>query len=213
MELIGHRQLGASQPRAWQALNDPSILKQAIPGCERFERVSDTEYALTVALKIGPVSAKFNGKVLLNDIVAPDSYSLIFEAQGGMAGFGKGESKVKLTPTPEGGCELTYTVQSQVGGKIAQLGQRLIEGAAKSLADDFFKRFDNALQAEMHPSAQPNPDLAPQTTTTQAALSSASAVQSQEHLYLESNPFARRALYGITFAASLLLIYFWVTLK
>jgi hypothetical protein len=213
MELIGHRQLGASQPRAWQALNDPAILKQAIPGCERFERVSDTEYALTVALKIGPVSAKFNGKVLLSDIVAPDSYSLIFEAQGGMAGFGKGESKVKLTPTPDGGCELTYTVQSQVGGKIAQLGQRLIEGAAKSLADDFFKRFDNALQTEMHESAQDNANSTLMNATSQAAMTGAGAVHSQEHLYLESNPFARRALYGITFAAALLLIYFWVTLK
>ena len=213
MELIGHRQLGASQPRAWQALNDPAILKQAIPGCERFERVSDTEYALTVALKIGPVSAKFNGKVFLSDIIAPQSYSLVFEAQGGMAGFGKGESKVKLTPSPDGGCELTYTVQSQVGGKIAQLGQRLIEGAAKSLADDFFKRFDHALQADMDQNTLLNAQLALESggTGTETTLSGGTGTPQQ--LYLESNPFARRALYGITFAAALLLIYFWVTLK
>jgi len=196
MELLGHRQLGASQPQAWQALNDPAILKLAIPGCERFERVSDTEYALTVALKIGPVSAKFNGKVLLNDIVPPHSYSLAFEAQGGMAGFGKGESKVTLTPSANGGCELSYAVNSQVGGKIAQLGQRLIEGAAKSLADDFFKRFETALIDSLTPSGE---DHHQQTT--------------EEPLYLESNPFARKALYGITFAVAMLLLYFWVTLK
>ena len=209
MELLGHRQLGASQLQAWRALNDPAILKQAIPGCERFERVSDTEYALTVALKIGPVAAKFNGKVFLKDISAPDSYSLVFEAQGGMAGFGKGESKVKLTPIAEGGCELTYTVQSQVGGKIAQLGQRLIEGAAKSLADDFFKRFDKALEAELNQ----NGGFGPEASTQASSQASDGQVRPDQSFYLESNPFARKALYGITFAASLLLLYFWLTLK
>ena len=209
MELLGHRQLGASQLQAWRALNDPAILKQAIPGCERFERVSDTEYALTVALKIGPVAAKFNGKVFLKDISAPDSYSLVFEAQGGMAGFGKGESKVKLTPIAEGGCELTYTVQSQVGGKIAQLGQRLIEGAAKSLADDFFKRFDKALEDELNQ----NGGFGPEASTQASSQASDGQVRPDQSFYLESNPFARKALYGITFAASLLLLYFWLTLK
>ena len=93
MELLGHRQLGASQSQTWQALNNPAILQQAIPGCERFEKISETEYSVTVALKIGPVSAKFNGKVNLKDIVAPSSYALVFEAQGGMAGFGKANQK------------------------------------------------------------------------------------------------------------------------
>ena len=196
MELLGHRQLGASQTQAWQALNDPAVLKLSIPGCERFERVSDTEYSLTVALKIGPVAAKFNGKVLLNDINPPNSYSLAFEAQGGMAGFGKGESKVTLTPSAEGGCELSYSVCSQVGGKIAQLGQRLIEGAAKSLADDFFKRFEAALIESLAQNSQPAPES-----------------KTEEPLYLESNPFARKALYGITFAVAMLLLYFWLSLK
>jgi len=201
MELLGHRHLGASQSQAWQALNDPEILKQSIPGCEKFERVSDTEYALTVALKIGPVSAKFTGKVFLNDIVVPSSYSLVFEAQGGMAGFGKGESKVTLAPSAQGGCELSYTVNSQVGGKIAQLGQRLIEGAAKSLADDFFKRFESALNESLSKTGVNN------------ATDTANAQNTPETFYLESNPFARKALYGITFAVALLLLYYWVTLK
>ncbi|MSQ57344.1 MAG: carbon monoxide dehydrogenase, partial [Limnohabitans sp.] len=103
-------------------------------------------------LKIGPVSAKFTGKVSLMDIVPPNSYALQFEAQGGVAGFGKGTSKVLLTPMPEG-CELSYTVNSQVGGKIAQLGQRLIDGAAKSLAEDFFQRFENEL-LKLYPASQ-----------------------------------------------------------
>ena len=145
MDMQGSRALAVSQQQAWNSLNDPEILKMCIPGCEKLELVNENEYAVTVAVKIGPVSAKFNGKVKLADIQAPVSYSLQFEAQGGVAGFGQGESKVELMPR-EGGCELRYTVHSKVGGKIAQLGQRLIDGVAKSLAEDFFKRFDEALQ-------------------------------------------------------------------
>ena len=145
MDMQGNRLLAVSQQQAWDSLNDPEMLKMCIPGCEKFELVTENEYAVTVAVKIGPVSAKFNGKVKLADIEAPVSYALQFEAQGGVAGFGQGESKVELIPR-EGGCELKYTVHSKVGGKIAQLGQRLIDGVAKSLAEDFFKRFDEALQ-------------------------------------------------------------------
>lgn len=147
MDMQGNRLLAVSQQQAWDSLNDPEILKTCIPGCEKFELVNENEYAVTVAVKIGPVSAKFNGKVKLADIQAPVSYALQFEAQGGVAGFGQGESKVELLPH-EGGCELKYTVHSKVGGKIAQLGQRLIDGVAKSLAEDFFKRFEEALQAK-----------------------------------------------------------------
>lgn len=147
MDMQGNRLLAVSQQQAWDSLNDPEMLKSCIPGCEKFELVGENEYAVTVAVKIGPVSAKFNGKVKLADIQAPSSYSLQFEAQGGVAGFGQGESKVELMPR-EGGCELKYTVHSKVGGKIAQLGQRLIDGVAKSLAEDFFKRFEEALQAK-----------------------------------------------------------------
>ncbi len=145
MDMQGNRLLAVSQQQAWDSLNDPAMLKKCIPGCEKFELVTENEYAVTVAVKIGPVSAKFNGKVKLADIQAPVSYALQFEAQGGVAGFGQGESKVELIPR-EGGCELKYTVHSKVGGKIAQLGQRLIDGVAKSLAEDFFKRFEEALQ-------------------------------------------------------------------
>ena len=125
MDMTGQRALAATQQQAWDALNDPDILKACIPGCEKFELDGDNAYAVTAGIKIGPVSAKFNGKVQLTDIVAPSSYKLHFEAQGGVAGFGKGESSVELKPLDQG-CELCYTVHSTVGGKIAQLGQRLI---------------------------------------------------------------------------------------
>ena len=153
MDMQGNRQLGVSQQQAWDALNDPAILKACIPGCEKFELTADNQYAVLVAVKIGPVAAKFNGKVTLADIQAPNSYALQFEAQGGVAGFGQGESKVELVANAQG-CELRYTVHSKVGGKIAQLGQRLIDGVAKSLAEDFFKRFELALQ-EKYPESAP----------------------------------------------------------
>ena len=146
MDMQGSRVLNATQEQTWQALNDPDILKACIPGCDKFELAEPNVYAVVVALKIGPVAAKFTGKVSLMDIVPPNSYALQFEAQGGIAGFGKGESKVELKPV-EGGVELSYTVHSQVGGKIAQLGQRLIDGVAKTLAEDFFTRFEEQLIA------------------------------------------------------------------
>ncbi len=146
MDMQGSRVLNATQEQAWQALNDPDILKACIPGCDKFELAEPNVYSVGVALKIGPVAAKFTGKVSLMDIVPPKSYALQFEAQGGIAGFGKGESKVELKPV-DGGVELNYTVHSQVGGKIAQLGQRLIDGVAKTLAEDFFTRFEEQLQA------------------------------------------------------------------
>jgi len=154
MEMLGNRRLGVTQQQAWEALNDPETLKKCIPGCDKFEPSGNNEYAVALAVKIGPVSAKFNGKVALAEIMPPDSYRLSFEGQGGVAGFAKGSSSVTLRPVADGtpGCELDYTVQAQVGGKIAQLGQRLIDGVAKSMAEDFFKRFDAEME-RVHPEA------------------------------------------------------------
>jgi len=171
MDMLGQRVLHVTQAQAWDALNDPAILKSCIPGCDKFELSEANVYNVGVAIKIGPVSAKFTGKVTLSDIQAPNSYALNFEAQGGVAGFGKGESKVSLHPHAEG-CELQYTVHSTVGGKLAQLGQRLIDGAAKSLAEDFFKRFDEALQAK-YPATEGE---APVVTSTEQAAPSAGSV-------------------------------------
>lgn len=144
MQMQGSRQLAANAEQAWQALNDPEVLKACIPGCDRFEAQGEGVYGLGVSIKIGPVSAKFSGKVTLDQVNPPVSYVLHFEAQGGVAGFGKGSSSVKLEPNAQG-VLLVYEVSSQVGGKLAQVGQRLIDAAAKSLAEDFFKRFEAAL--------------------------------------------------------------------
>jgi len=147
MDMQGTRQLAISQQQAWDALNDPAVLKTCIPGCDKVEPLGDNQYAIGMALKIGPVSARFSGKITLSDINPPASYKINFEGQGGPAGFGKGDSAVTLTPNADG-CELAYTVHASVGGKIAQLGQRLIDGAARSMAEDFFKRFDNEMQRQ-----------------------------------------------------------------
>lgn len=149
MEMQASRQLAVTQQQAWDALNDPAVLKACIPGCDKVEATGENAFAIGMALKIGPVSAKFKGNITLSDINPPASYKLSFEGQGGPAGFGKGSAAVVLTPNAQG-CELAYTVQASVGGKVAQLGQRLIDGAAKSMAEDFFKRFDEEMQKQ-HP--------------------------------------------------------------
>lgn len=152
MDMQGSRLLPVTQDQAWAALNNPDILKACIPGCDKFELAEPDVYAVGVSLKIGPVAAKFSGKVSLLDIQAPNSYAMQFEAQGGVAGFGKGTAKVSLAPVATG-CELSYTVNSQVGGKLAQLGQRLIDGVAKNLSEDFFQRFENEL-VKLHPAGE-----------------------------------------------------------
>ncbi len=154
MEMQGTRQLKVNQQQAWDALNNPEVLKACIPGCDRIEASGENEFSMGTALKIGPVSAKFTGKIMLTDMQPPASYTLNFEGQGGVAGFGKGTAKVNLTPNAEG-CELSYSVTAQVGGKIAQLGQRLIDGVAKSLSEEFFKRFDAETEKLYPPQAQP----------------------------------------------------------
>lgn len=145
MDMQATRELAVSQQQAWDSLNDPEVLKACIPGCDSVLPNGENQYAIGMALRIGPVSAKFKGQITLTDIVPPHSYRILFEGQGGPAGFGKGHAAVQLSPTPAG-CTLSYTVQASVGGKVAQLGQRLIDGAARSLAEDFFRRFDDNMQ-------------------------------------------------------------------
>ena len=140
MEMNGSRTVPADIDTTWRALNDPEVLKACIPGCESVERVSDNEYRLTMTVRVGPVSARFTGRIVLADIVAPTSYTLSFEGQGGAAGFAKGEARVTLA-ADEPGTRIDYQVKSQVGGKLAQIGSRLVDGAAAKVADDFFARF------------------------------------------------------------------------
>jgi carbon monoxide dehydrogenase subunit G len=163
MDMQASRQLAVTQQQAWDALNDPEVLKLCIPGCDKVEATELLHYVVGVAVKIGPVSAKFTGKIRLSDMNPPHSYTLSFDGQGGAAGFGKGSAKVVLTPN-EGGCELGYTVHAQVGGKVAQLGQRLVDGAAKGMAEDFFKRFDEEMQRRFPPAAVADAPAEPSAT-------------------------------------------------
>ena len=141
MEMTSTRVVNAPPDKVWTALNDPAVLKDAVPGCESFERVNDTEWRVVVAAKVGPVAARFNGRITLADLDPPTAYTLKFEGQGGAAGFANGEAKVSLAPADSQATALTYTAKAQVGGKIAQLGSRLIDGAAAKMADEFFARF------------------------------------------------------------------------
>ena len=141
MEMTSTRVVDAPPEKVWAALNDPAVLKDAVPGCETLERVSDNEWRAVVAARVGPVSARFNGRMLLADLDPPNGYTLKFEGQGGAAGFANGEARVSLAPADAGKTALTYTAKAQVGGKLAQIGSRLIDGAAAKMADDFFARF------------------------------------------------------------------------
>jgi len=144
MEMSGEQHIPLPQQRVWEALNDPEILKSCIPGCESIDRVSENEYKVAMTAAVGPVKAKFAGKLLLSDINPPNSYSLAFEGSGGAAGFGKGSAQVSLAPE-SGGTLLTYKAQASVGGKLAQIGSRLIDGVAKKMSDDFFIRFNKTV--------------------------------------------------------------------
>ncbi len=161
MDLTGEYRIPAPREHVWRALNDPNILQKCIPGCESVEKLSDTEFTAKVVLKIGPMTAKFSGKGTLADLDPPKGYTITGEGQGGVAGFGKGQAKVTLDV--DGNITvMRYTAQAQVGGKMAQLGARLIDSTAKKLADEFFGRF----AAIMSPAAEtPSPEEVPEAAS------------------------------------------------
>ncbi len=142
MEMSGEELIGAGQDAVWEALNDPEVLRACIPGCQSIEKTSDTEFTAIVVTKIGPVKAKFSGNVRLENLNPPKSYSIVGEGKGGIAGFAKGGADVTLSDE-DGSTRLTYVVDAKVGGKIAQLGSRLIDSTAKKLAGQFFTNFSD----------------------------------------------------------------------
>lgn len=144
MEMTGEQLISLPQSEVWRGLNDPEVLKACIAGCETIEKVSDTEYRVAMTAAVGPVKAKFSGKLLLSDLNPPNSYSLSFEGSGGAAGFGKGSAQVSLK-TEGAATRLSYSAKANVGGKLAQVGSRLIDGVAKKMADDFFTAFNRTL--------------------------------------------------------------------
>ena len=153
MELNGERIIPASVDATWAALNDPETLKACIAGCESLERVGDDGFVAVVAMKIGPVSARFKGNLKLTNVNPPTSYTINFDGQGGVAGFGKGSADVSLTPISESATRLAYAARATVGGKMAQIGSRLIDATASKITDDFFKAFEAQLQARVPPGA------------------------------------------------------------
>jgi uncharacterized protein len=153
MDMTGEYKIAAPRERVWAALNDPDILRQAIPGCEELNKLSDTELEGAARAKIGPVSARFKGKVTLSELNPPESYVLTGEGSGGAAGFAKGEAKVVLTADGDA-TVLRYTVKATIGGKLAQLGQRLVDGAAKKMADEFFDKFSDLAGGKIAPPAE-----------------------------------------------------------
>lgn len=177
MEFKGSYLISAPAERVWEAINDPAILKICIPGCEEIAKTSPTDFVATAKLKVGPVSATFKGKVTLSDLDPPHHCRLTGEGAGGV-GFAKGGADVTLTPQGEATL-LSYVATASVGGKLAQIGQRLIDGAAKQIADDFFKRFAGALA----PEPLPDPVLAPDPTTeeTQAMAAGAQGLATVPH--------------------------------
>jgi carbon monoxide dehydrogenase subunit G len=140
MTMTGEVQLPAERAKVWDKLNDPEILKQCVPGCEQLDRIGDNEFQAVATVKVGPVKARWKGKIKLSDFDPPNSYRITGEGEGGVAGFAKGGATVSLADK-DGGTLLSYNVEAQIGGKLAQLGQRLINSAAKKTADDFFERF------------------------------------------------------------------------
>lgn len=141
MEMTGEQLIALSQQATWDALNDTAVLMDCIPGCDSIEKQSDSEYLLTMTAKVGPVSAKFKGRMTLLDTQPPEAYTLQFEGQGGVAGFAKGEAQVRLAPEADA-TRLSYSVKANIGGKLAQVGARLIDGVAKKTAEQFFTAFN-----------------------------------------------------------------------
>ncbi len=159
MDMSGEYRIEAPRERVWAALNDPDVLRECIPGCESLEKTSDNEMTAQVTAKIGPVKAKFNGNVRLEDLNPPESYRIVGEGKGGVAGFAKGGADVRLDDVG-GATVLTYAVKAQVGGKLAQLGSRLVDSTARKMADDFFGTFSRIVaEGETTTVEEPDPGV------------------------------------------------------
>ena len=183
MELTEQHILPVLQQHAWDALNDTTVLHICIPGCESIEADGENAYKVSMRAAVGPVKAHFKGRMVLTDINAPHSYTVVFEGQGGAAGFAKGSARVTLAPEGESSTKLSYSAKAQVGGKLAQIGSRLVDGAARKIAGEFFKRFSAHMTGEAEPSAPAEEDLeaADEDVGAQAPDPSVRAAEAAEH--------------------------------
>lgn len=175
MDLTGEYFIAAPRQQVWDALNDPEILKLCVPGCEEMEKISDTQFTAKVVMKVGAVKARMKGKVQLSDIDAPNSYTITGQGQGGVAGFAKGGAKVTLVDADGNGTILRYEATAELGGKLAAVGSRLIQGIAKKTADDFFGKFAAHLSGEAPAQAAPIAQATPAVTPAATAKIATSA--------------------------------------
>jgi carbon monoxide dehydrogenase subunit G len=169
MDMTGEYRIPAPRDKVWAALNDPDTLKASIPGCESLERTGDDAFSAKVVAKVGPVKAKFSGDVKLLNINPPESYTISGEGKGGAAGFAKGGADVRLAEDGEGGTILTYTAKADVGGKLAQLGSRLIDGTSMKMAHDFFAKFTEQVAPSAPPAVEPAPEPSAAAPATRPA--------------------------------------------
>ena len=217
MEMTGEQLVPAPQQVVWDALNDPDMLKACVPGCESITPSGDNEYQVLMVARVGPVSAKFKGKLTLSDVKAPDSYSISFEGQGGAAGFAKGGAHVRLTPEGDS-TKLGYDVKANVGGKLAQIGSRLVDAAAKKVADDFFRNFNDKVAAlQGDPESTIKPKAQDDSTVVMPAKKAHGAHDDDEHDE-QGKPIPRDpdlpdvSNTTLTFFAASTLVIFFVTL-
>ena len=217
MEMPGEQLVPDPQQVVWDALNDPDMLKACVPGCESITPTGENEYQVLMVARVGPVSAKFKGKLTLSDVKAPDSYAISFEGQGGAAGFAKGGAHVRLTPEGDS-TKLGYDVKANVGGKLAQIGSRLVDAAAKKVADDFFRNFNDKVAAlQGDPESTIKPKAQDDSTVVMPAKKAHAAHDEDEHDEL-GKPIPRDpdlpdvSNTTLTFFAASTLVIFFVTL-
>lgn len=177
MEMTGEQRIAAPRRAVWDALNDPVVLRQCIPGCQSLERDGDNAFTALAEIRIGPIGARFKGTVTLSDIVAPDSYAIAGNGNGGIAGNARGRARVSLSDSPDGGTLVSYTVEAEVGGRMAQLGGPIIDATARTMADKFFTTFNQVVSGTNAPAQTGGARVtASNSTARQPAVASAGGI-------------------------------------
>ena len=211
MDMTGEYTIPAPKQAVWDALNDPEVLRQSIPGCDEVIRTSDTGFSAKVTAKVGPVKAKFGGEVTLSDIDAPNGYTISGEGKGGAAGFAKGGAKVRLSDAEGGGTVLSYEVNAQVGGKLAQIGSRLIDSTAKKMAGQFFEKFGEIVEAGAEGKADAGEVT--ETSTQSSTQHGDSTMSADKHVEENVYPGTHWSVWVIGAVALIALVHFAMNLS